>query len=573
MLVDHLGRPRFWASHWMARSAAAWADRTQEAYLGAIDRLYRSAETTLGVDDLDGVLASMDRERLRIVLERFFAGLRNDEVATSRARGEMWATAVRFVRACLDDISRTQPASDASPNDVGRLLDVAAWASRLKTGRPRRRRQTVRALPSGVVEDLYEIVWPTSKRNPFRGERNRHRNFVLFLVLLHQGLRRSEALLLPTNAVHGEYDRRTGADRFWLDVTWNPYEADDPRATAPRIKTAWSVRQIPLSAALAKAVENYSDNFRGRQRHSFLLTSQERSPLSPNAVNEAFRTLSRSLSKAAARELWNRSRETWVSPHDLPRKPTRSSRARTVAITSGVACLPAPTAYTSFVTAATSLPVNTARTSARFLSDMCWYRFSKTAKYSASGIPSGYAARSSAHVDFRCSGITASSVRYSRSGASGRVLLWVLRGLRGSAKEPDLDLAFRLSCNPGYRPERSVFSDFRSGRGLNERHELLPSLSLESRDLHEAPMRVGPSCVPRPNGQKKAEQFPPPRVPPLRIPPRNKQPPLAAPGMGNGDLDLLDLLICHFPKTPGGRGSTTIDLSRYSTAPGSKTVS
>jgi integrase len=160
-------------------------------------------------------------------------------------------------------------------------------------------------------------LWPPSKRNPFRGERNRHRNFVLFLLLLHEGLRRSEALLLPTNAVHGERDRRTNAERFWLDVTWNPYEPDDPRATAPSIKTAWSIRQIPLSAPLAKAIENYADNYRGRQRHSFLLPSQERSPMSANAVNEAFRTLSRALSKAAARELWSRSRETWVSPHDL----------------------------------------------------------------------------------------------------------------------------------------------------------------------------------------------------------------------------------------------------------------
>lgn len=117
--------------------------------------------------------------------------------------------------------------------------------------------------------------------------------------------------------MHGERDAHKDAHRYWVDITSNPYEDDDPRAAAPSLKTEWSVRQIPIAEPLAIAIENYAGNFRGRQRHSYLFASQERRPLSRNSVNDMFRKLSRALSKAAARELWKRRKETWISPHDL----------------------------------------------------------------------------------------------------------------------------------------------------------------------------------------------------------------------------------------------------------------
>jgi integrase len=316
VLVDALGRPRYWASYSLARNRTSWADSTKFEYLSAIDRFYLFVEAQTGTDCLDELVASLDIDRLEACLDGFLARLRNEQARTGRSQATAWSVTTRFIRACLDDLVHHTAPGGRRRTLLQRLDRLASIADRLKTGR-RRRRQKIRALPAAVVEDLYELAWPDSSRNPFRSTPNQHRNFVIFLLLLHQGLRRSEALLLPVDAVHGERDAQKDAHRYWVDITWNPYEDDDPRAAAPSLKTEWSVRQIPIAEPLAIAIENYAGNFRGRQRHSYLFASQERHPLSRNSVNDMFRKLSKGLSKAAARELWNRRRETWISPHDL----------------------------------------------------------------------------------------------------------------------------------------------------------------------------------------------------------------------------------------------------------------
>ncbi len=285
-------------------------------YLRAVERFYLFVEAHTGTDCLDELLASLDVERLERCLESFGGALRNEQACSGSARTRVWQVVTRFVRGCLEDLAHHAAARNQRGPLTRRVERLATVTDRLNTGRRRQRRQNIRALPAAVVEDQYEVAWPESSRNPFRSTPNRHRNFVLLLLLLHQGLRRSEALMLPVDAVHGERDARTGAHRYWVDITWNPYEDSDPRADAPSLKTDWSVRQIPMAEPLAIAIGNYADNFRGRQRHSFLFASQEHQPLSVNAVNDVFRTLSSRLSKAAARELWNRRRETWISPHD-----------------------------------------------------------------------------------------------------------------------------------------------------------------------------------------------------------------------------------------------------------------
>ncbi|OFX26314.1 MAG: hypothetical protein A2V77_19470 [Anaeromyxobacter sp. RBG_16_69_14] len=314
VLVDALGRPRYWTSYSLARNGCSWADSTKFEYLSAIERFYLFVEAQTGSDCLDELIASLDIDRLEESLDGFLARLRNEQSRTGRSQAAVWSVTTRFIRACLDDLVHHTAAGARRRRLLRRLDRFASMGDRLKTGR-RRRRQKIRALPAAVVEDLYELAWPDSSRNPFRSTPNQHRNFVIFLLLLHQGLRRSEALLLPVNAVHDERDALNDAHRYWVDITWNPYEDDDPRAAAPSLKTEWSVRQIPMAEPLAVAIENYTGNFRGRQRHSFLFASQERQPLSRNSVNDTFRKLSGCLSKVAARELWKRRRETWISPH------------------------------------------------------------------------------------------------------------------------------------------------------------------------------------------------------------------------------------------------------------------
>lgn len=75
----------------------------------------------------------------------------------------------------------------------------------------RRRRGQPRGLPALVIEEIYDLILPDSPRNPFRNEALRWRNFVLVLLYLHQGLRRSEAALLAVDAVKSERDQRAPA--------------------------------------------------------------------------------------------------------------------------------------------------------------------------------------------------------------------------------------------------------------------------------------------------------------------------------------------------------------------------
>lgn len=70
-------------------------------------------------------------------------------------------------------------------------------------------------------------------------------------------MRRSEALILPTDAIKEDFDPKIGAHRKWIDVTWNQYEDQDPRYTAPGIKTALSHRQLPIADGIADIVQHY----------------------------------------------------------------------------------------------------------------------------------------------------------------------------------------------------------------------------------------------------------------------------------------------------------------------------
>ena len=82
----------------------------------------------------------------------------------------------------------------------------------------RRTQEIIRSLPAAVIEALYEMLDPALPTNPFRNEAAKWRVFILFVVLLHQGLRRGELLLLPADAVKEEYDNKFGRRRYWLNV-------------------------------------------------------------------------------------------------------------------------------------------------------------------------------------------------------------------------------------------------------------------------------------------------------------------------------------------------------------------
>jgi len=175
----------------------------------------------------------------------------------------------------------------------------------------------LRALPANVVEVLYEMLDPTSSTNPFKREKTRWMMFVIFIVLLHQGLRRGELLLQPVNAVKNGDDLKQGRIRYWLNVADQNDKYDDTRASRPSIKTHASIRQVPVSELTANIIQSYTENFRGKASHPFLLNSAKGTPLSMEGISVLFNRLSAALPKNVIKQLEDRTGKTSISAHDL----------------------------------------------------------------------------------------------------------------------------------------------------------------------------------------------------------------------------------------------------------------
>jgi integrase len=91
-----------------------------------------------------------------------------------------------------------------------RLADVALRLERLDRlyGQRRIAKRTnvhfVRALPAAVLDELSALVQPGSQSNPFKSEITQWRVHCTFLLLLHLGLRRGEALTLRADFLNQE---------------------------------------------------------------------------------------------------------------------------------------------------------------------------------------------------------------------------------------------------------------------------------------------------------------------------------------------------------------------------------
>ncbi len=310
-LTNRHGRPRYWPTIWVEMAHAHASNRTRQVHLGALDRLYASAEAQLGTDRLDHALAAGDFHVLENVLAGFLGKLRNDGLISGADRSGAWRTVVTFV----GDVMRLHGTSTSAE-----LSEMESGLRRLErlygqlSPTPASTRTPLRALPAVVIEDLWQQFDPTSTRNPFRNPALRWRNFLIFLLLLHLGLRRGEVGLLPANAIKDEFDPTTGADRYWINV--EPSLDFDPRYEAPGLKTETARRQLPISQEILKVHDLYVRNYRTKGRHPFLITSQQARPLSLRAFGYVFETVTANLTAPARRGLEHRRLDS-VSAHDL----------------------------------------------------------------------------------------------------------------------------------------------------------------------------------------------------------------------------------------------------------------
>lgn len=308
------GGLRFWATVYEITSLSHIKESTTALNLHAIDALYRHVHERTGEDGLDRLLNELDVDELVDALDAYFLKLRNLSVQTGSNNRDQWRSVANFVETSLNQISSDEKAATAVRRGLRRLQ---IKLDNLQPNPKRSRTNVIRALPSIVLSEVYDIFDPASSRNPFRGETQRWRNHCLLLSMLHQGLRRGEALLLPANDVKEGMDDTTLRTRHWMNVQ-NLFDEEDPRfSNRPSIKNVQSVRQIPVSAGMAARFQHFVDEHRGRSPYPQLFLNSSGTPLGTRSVGNIMAAASRALSDAAKESLIDNMREPSFTGHDL----------------------------------------------------------------------------------------------------------------------------------------------------------------------------------------------------------------------------------------------------------------
>lgn len=305
VVADALGIPRYAATIWIDFLHGDLASQTRYEYRQAAAALYDQAEHCVPAVDLDLALLSPNLSEIERVLSAFLLTL---QVKSQIATSSHWRLARSFV---FEFLRFAEIDTDAMRM---RLLEIEQRFQRLRPQAPRPP-ASVRALPAEVIEDLHEIFNPASPRNPYRTEAIRWRNFAIFMLLLHLGLRAGELLSLAAGAIKNEFSHLAGAETFWIDVEIDD-ELTDPRARPASLKNINATRQLPLPPELADLCALYLTNFRGDPPHGFLFTSQEGRPLSNRTLGQIFSNAQACLTSAPLDALVTRHRGN-LSPHDF----------------------------------------------------------------------------------------------------------------------------------------------------------------------------------------------------------------------------------------------------------------
>jgi integrase len=199
----------------------------------------------------------------------------------ARQRIEAVRDYLAFLYDKLGDLSTRFEAVDDVRRRINRKIKGASPAWK-KT-----RIDEMKGLSSQERTRLLEIMHPDSADNPFSDEAIRQRNYIILLLGLDMGLRRSEMLLIKTSDIHW-HSRQ-------LAVVNLKDESLDPRSMAPQFKT--HERMLRMTDDLYDAINEYESKHRSRKphrgaspakKHPFLLVAHKRNeggPLTIKAVD------------------------------------------------------------------------------------------------------------------------------------------------------------------------------------------------------------------------------------------------------------------------------------------------
>ena len=159
---------------------------------------------------------------------------------------------------------------------------------KIKSAKPswkKRKIEDMKGLNQKQRDRLLEVMHPDSSENPFSSTALKLRNYIVLLLGLDLGLRRSEMLLVKINDIHWHNKK--------ISIINLEGEEIDSRPKAPQFKT--HEREWVMSDDLEWALKEYVENHRTAQgglsearKHPFLLVSHRRNEgraLSMNALD------------------------------------------------------------------------------------------------------------------------------------------------------------------------------------------------------------------------------------------------------------------------------------------------
>ena len=204
----------------------------------------------------------------------------------ARQRIEAVRDYLAFIYDKLGDHSTRYEAVDDLKKRINRKVKAASPAWK-KT-----RTDEMKGLTAQERTRLLEIMHPNSAENPFSDNAIRLRNYIILLLGLDMGLRRSEMLLIKTKDIHW-HSRQ-------LAVVNLEDESIDPRTMAPQFKT--HERMLVMTDDLYDAITEYESKYRHRKarsgtsqarKHPFLLVAHKRNEGGPLTIKAVDGVLSR----------------------------------------------------------------------------------------------------------------------------------------------------------------------------------------------------------------------------------------------------------------------------------------
>lgn len=227
-----------------------------------------------------------DAALCKSTLDKKYAGVRLPTTAyktVGRVHAQQRLEAVRDYLKFLYEKLGDEATRDTAIDDVERRLN-----RKIKAARPawkKIRNDGMKGLTNQERDRLLEIMHPESAENPFANEALKLRNYIILLLGLDMGLRRSEMLLIKLGDIRW-HSRE-------LSVVNLESEEIDPRTLAPQFKT--HERILEMGDDLIFALKKYMDTYRALKRrpseakkHPFLLVSHRRNdgwPLSVKALD------------------------------------------------------------------------------------------------------------------------------------------------------------------------------------------------------------------------------------------------------------------------------------------------